>query len=84
MKEGSDNFRLSAIQDIVQTIRKKKKVEIIIYEPEMKDNQFIGHDVVKDLSSFKESADIVLANRNNEDLKDICYKVFSRDIFGID
>ncbi len=83
MKEGSDNFRVSAIQDIVRTLKSKKDIEIIIYEPEILVDQFLGCKVFKDLQSFKEKVDLVVANRDNDVLQDISNKVFSRDIFGI-
>jgi|TARA_B110000879_G_C11155588_1_gene506714 UDPglucose 6-dehydrogenase len=83
MKEGSDNLRVSAIQDIIKILKDKKDIEIIIYEPEITDNSFLGCNLENDLLSFKNKADVIICNRDNGDLKDISNKVFSRDIFGI-
>lgn len=82
MKEGSDNFRSSAIQGIMRRI-KAKGVEIIIFEPELDEETFLGSDVYKNLNKFKSIADIIVTNRNANSLKDVSKKVFSRDLFGI-
>jgi len=81
MKEGSDNFRSSAIQGIMKRI-KAKGVEVIVYEPSLEASDFYSAKVVKDLGLFKEISDVVVANRVTEDLADIQSKVFSRDVFG--
>lgn len=81
MKEGSDNFRSSAIQDILDHVQ-KEEVKIIIYEPNVLDNTFNGFEVVKDIEIFKSSSDIIVANRVDDILNDVINKLFSRDIFG--
>ena len=80
MKEGSDNFRSSAIQGIMKRIE-AKGVEILIYEPTLDRMDFFGLEVVRDLVEFKLRSDIVVANRLSNDLIDIKQKIFSRDIF---
>ncbi len=80
MKEGSDNFRSSAIQGIMKRIQ-EMGVEIIIYEPELEESSFSGNIVLNSLSKFKNSVDIIVANRLADDLDDVAEKVFSRDIF---
>ena len=81
MKEGSDNFRSSAIQGLMSRIR-KAGIDVIIYEPELKESSFDGMKVINSLSVFKGSSDVVVANRNSEDLRDIKNKVFTRDVFN--
>jgi UDPglucose 6-dehydrogenase len=80
MKEGSDNFRSSAIQGIMKRIE-AKGVEILIYEPTLDRMDFFGLEVVRDLVEFKLRSDIVVANRLSNDLIDIKQKIFSRDVF---
>ena len=81
MKEGSDNFRSSAIQGIIEII-KQTDTKILIYEPFINDDQFLGIQLSKDLEEFKRSSNIIVANRLSEEICDISDKVFSRDIFG--
>jgi len=81
MKEGSDNFRSSAIQGIMKRI-KAKGVEIVIFEPELDYKEFYGLRVITDLDQFKEMADVIVANRKSGSLIDVVGKVFTRDIFG--
>ena len=81
MKEGSDNFRDSAIQGVMKRI-KAKGIEIIIYEPILKDNYFFGSEVINDIDVFLERSDIIVANRFSVELSNIKKKVYSRDIFG--
>ena len=81
MKQGSDNFRSSAIQGIMKRI-KAKGIKVFIYEPELDSNEFFGSKVISDLDTFKDKCDLVIANRKAECLSDINYKCFSRDLFG--
>ena len=82
MKEGSDNFRSAAILGLISRIR-EAGVETIIYEPNIEKSYFDGIKVISSLTAFKEISDIVVANRNARNLRDIQYKVFTRDIYGI-
>ena len=82
MKEGSDNFRSSAMLGLISRIR-EAGIETIIYEPDIKKSYFDGIKVINNLDAFKEISDIVVANRNASNLKDIQHKVFTRDIYGI-
>ena len=83
MKKNSDNFRASAIQDIIERL-KEKKIQIIIYEPTLKEEGFNGCKLVNDFSKFSEMSDIILANRFDETLKDVKYKVYTRDLYSRD
>lgn len=81
MKFGSDNFRASAIQDIMKKIS-DNDIEIIIYEPTIKDNKFNNYKIENDLEKFKDSSDIILANRIDDNIKECLEKVYSRDLFN--
>ena len=83
MKSGSDNFRASAIQDVI-TILKDNGVNIIIYEPTLKENTFNGFEVVHDLKLFKEISNIILVNRVDDQLNDVQDMIYTRDIFARD
>ncbi|MEP5780336.1 MAG: nucleotide sugar dehydrogenase [Hyphomicrobiales bacterium] len=83
MKQDSDNFRSSSVQGVMKRIN-AKGAEIIIYEPAFEDEKLFGAAIVRDLESFKSSADIIVANRWHEDLNDVRSKVFTRDLFHAD
>ncbi len=83
MKEGTDNFRSSAIQGIIKRI-KSKGIKVLIFEPELDVEEFYGSKVIREIEKFKSLSDVIVANRNAESLNDVAEKCFSRDIFGID
>ena len=83
MKEGSDNFRESSIQDVIKLIT-SKEIKVIIFEPLVGDDSFDGLEVVNDFEEFSMQSEIILANRVNNELNSVSDKVFTRDIFNLD
>ena len=83
MKSNSDNFRNSAIQDVIKKI-KEQDIKIIIYEPSINENYFLENKVVNNLNEFKRISDIIITNRYDNILSDVNDKIYTRDIYNRD
>ena len=83
MKSGSDNYRASAIIDVIKEL-KKKKIKVIIYDSSIKEKRIFGCELINDLNEFKKASSVIIANRFNNDLNSVKNKVFTKDLYKRD
>ncbi|MFA9379693.1 MAG: nucleotide sugar dehydrogenase [Acetanaerobacterium sp.] len=83
MKTDSDNFRQSSVQGIMKRI-KAKGIPVVVYEPALAQDEFFSSQVIRELDRFKEMCDVIVANRLSDDIRDVCDKVYTRDLFSRD
>lgn len=83
MKMDSDNYRQSAIQGVMKRL-KAKGIEVVVYEPTLKDEEFYNSKVIRDINQFKSMADVIVANRLSAEIEDVAGKVYTRDLFSRD